>query len=1348
MLSAPIRILCLTALWVLFGNAESFLFLANSTSKDQSNCQLVVLTDAPSIVNVIDCGHIAANEKHLVIARGSYLKIYDWERLKRNDSARHRLINFALNIRQLGPIAFSRVNENALYLVDQKTKMLMLYDISTGRLRTLVRNDFFAVCTDLLVDSQNQRLSFISRTGTRAHLLFTNLLGTEEVDTSSLRFNSLSFGSTTRFINEIFFCQDSKMYRFNVEDIREHGRELFRLDFECTTFAVYNDEFVFAYEGQTIRYSDDGKRVGEAKQRVQLENSAIFAWESNGNISMDTSTPCVNSNCAHFCVPLDNEEKCLCANSLLDSTHCTERPRSTLLFSSKNSIFQINLESPWPIENEIYRAKSGYIDFLVYDYSVSSLFYALRSENRDSGPQEVYKCTGMNCNQQKLVGYMPSGTGIIEDTAYDQISGMLYFTDRLFKLGTIKLRTHSDSETTISKILLRADEMGTHLGTESKRGFKLRGLGVDPIAGYLFIGDYSDENLVYKSDLKARRISMLESLKVNWPNSIVVNATNQTLYILDGDKLELHQCNYSGYVSFVKTIQGQSNSQTTNGLVKFGSHFFISYRYNSLLEMFDIGSNVVSKITDVSYTDIQLASELPISSMILITEEERSSMTQLENGCSKNNGNCSHFCFSSSEVPKSRTKDLVFHRECGCPENMELSRDDSTQCLRDHRMFLLTSQNSMTFFSPGVMKLNEKLNCSFEKLKLRGPTIYDYRISSIFFVANDSSDASSLYRCDLWNPEDTVMQSVGKYQKSEEIKPDNFGLPYQLFLNVSSKSLAYDWSSRFLFWVDAASKTVLMGTIDGKYSRVAASGYDEICCLAYFVPNLYFFAKQKLIKVTVSSDWEKQLESDVLLDLCGREISPKYCNADRPFQLSVHSSSRKLIYLSISNNGNKYASIYDLDRDHKDNVKEQLQNKVLLPSREFNNLKMLSVSGSKMYVFERKTLHVLNVHETQFWDYPFKAGAVNYSLNLVDDQIISVTNIAKEYQPDLSRRQCFLTDASKRPTCEQFCFSEHDTQRENYGPPGYCGCNQTSNYAKIDQKKACIHSKHIVQTLQDRTIFMYDLEDIRKPPMPVAQLTTLKVGNFSDIKKLAISSFAFDPILDLYFYIVKHDVKISGFNARDEDYTRQIFASDARGANVRLITEAADIRRLHVDPIGRLLVWHTNKKIVMFSLIHWKVIHSFQPVLNEESLKIEDFVLVQGKSFGFCIFEMKPSTSNNPHSMVAMVDLHGDVGRSEVFRGENNPMYLSIDQRRSILSWYDGFYTLYRFRFSTGLKFHPDNLFDYRLSGDKKSGMRQVGVYGNIIAAIDGSKISKLSWKDSAQTIYPAKGPDQQDLGI
>ena len=1276
----------------------------------------------------IECGYIIADEQQVLSASGRELKSYEWNRQSIEFVPKVRVLSFPLNIRELGPLAFSGMKPNTLYLIDVKTKSLFLFELETLKLRILARNEILGSCWKMYVDPDEERIHYLIKSGSSTNVKYTssNLIGENFSPTMRIPSTDVIFGYSLETRLRIYFCKNGKVYRFKANE----NDELFsvRLGYGCESFVVDNDAFVFTLNSSSIRVSITGDILSndEKIEALVATVSTIMSVSSGQN----TSNACQKSQCAEFCVLVNKNPYCLCSGSFIDSTGCTEVSGNKILISTSDSIYELSMDKKRSLENEIYRVQTGAIEFIVFDYLSNNLFFGQKDTRKNGETLTVFKCDQLDCINSEVFGQVSSGIGEFQVTAYDVVSGLMYFTDNHYNLGVIKLRGNLP----FGKILVRSGL--SYAWSVENSDLKLRGLAVDPVAGYLFFGDVSQKNLVYRSDLKVNEVNLLDLKQtLDWPNNMVVDPTNKTLYIIDGNRLIVHKCDYFGNTHELLNSQHESG-EPTNGLVKFGSIFFISKRYKGSVLMFDSQTRQITTAFDA---------DGPIVSLLLVSEEEKHRSLKLRNGCSDNNGGCSHFCFSTSKSTsinwsnRDEKNEIIFSRTCGCPEGMELSRVNDSQCLSDHRMFLLTNRTSILFFSPTIVDPLQKVPCNFDGLQITGEAAYDIRLQMIFFIANKSHDSSSVYGCNVSQemPSNSVSLSKGESVRLRE--------PAELVQNLSSKWLAYDWSSRFIFWTDSTSRSVLMSTVDGKHVRVVASGYDAICCLAYFVPYLYFFADRELVQVLVSSDWNKQSDSKVLLDLCGNRDEDEPCQGDRPIEMTVHSSGRKLIFLGISQSNQKFASVYDLDKDKEDNMQEILQNQISLPSYISSNLKALELNGSFMFAFGSKSMNVLTIDEQGFWaNYPFKPeDDVKFSLDLSGLDLLSVTNIAKSSQPNL-RGECFLSEESFKWTCDQLCFSDDSVLRNLYDDehPGSCGCFQDSYFDETTRR--CVPSEFQVLVLQDRTVFTYDAEHMYKLPFPVASLGVISFGGFELEAELSIVSFAYDPLLHLYFYIINREAS--------DLFSRRILAGDARGKNVSLLAEANEedgeiFKDIEVDPISRVVVWFSSQRIYVFSLTSWRMLNVFSPVVSDDVLEIKELKIVNGQNTIAALFNLNGYFIGV--SYIALIDIFGDVRRTRKFNGRNNPRMLSVEQEEKVIRWTDGMRLIFSYKLTGSQPFEKD-LCESESVQSKELFATTVTlvVNHNTVATLQSSKVQTRYIVKSTGFLSPPKNPDAQSLVI
>ena len=1180
-----------------------------------------------NLVNNVACTSTENTFNHFIVTDGSSLQFFEWERESKLALPQIKVIQ-NISTSNAGPLL--ALDEQQIYFVDRNANKLKLFNVKTNSLRIFDVQFDLNRCNRLFLNLLENKLVYAIDDDGGTTFYESSLKGDEYKERLHLFSTYFDYDDISQLL---YYCASNKVFKI----IDGVSTEMFHLQptFACDKFVVRNGTFALIVRNKIFYINLHGEifhSVNFTSEIAYSKNLKFVQSVKPTAFSSKLTESCSRRGCTEFCLPngLDAGVECLCPTGIADSKKCLREATNMLIFSAMSSVFELSLDITAPKENLLFTQNIGNIDSVIYNHRSGHLFYTLNeaafgAKQTKFSPSTVYQCSSTKCSDSIKIGHAPQGTGLIEATAFDWISNNLYFTDSQLNLGVMKLPHRNEKHPVIGKILHTTetirDSILNKLEKSDQNYWKMRGIAVDPVEGFLFIGDYGYSDLLYRCDLDGQKARRLEITNLYWPNGLTVDISSKTLYVIDGEKLKLHQLDYNGNNHrIIHQFERKSGAHLpANTLARYGSKFFISFKFVALIEVYDNSSKKVESTIDVSYINKFAV----VNSMAVISDAEFANIQNGTNACDLNNGNCSHFCFANPHLSPN-------YRTCGCPDSMQLMKEDQQTCLSEHVMFLYATTSGAGFLSPTVTINNEPVTCDFTGLQIRGSVGYDNRLRSLFFIAGRvaSNALPSIYRCDL---DSFVESSTIRDGFSGGPAPSRDHIsPYELLSGIDSQWLAYDWSSRMIFWVDERLRMIMSMSIDGEYKRVIANNLEEVCCLVFHVPYLYFFSEGQLMRVVISSNWKDQMKPKILTKLNGGE-SPKH--------LSIDSTGEILFWVSSIGDAeevlSKQISSFELNKSKKSLLswpsKLQFFEKQNLP-----HALSAFVNDTKLFVFLPSAIHV--------FDFTLKPEpSVLKEQDVVHlhstSDFVSIANILPWAQFNTS--QCFMIDQMK---CDQLCFSDYAILRDVQYRFGSCGCEQSMYYDVSKQR--CLLPEYELQVLADSTIFAADAQKIEKPASPRMKLPEYFTGS----KKLDIIYFAFDVVTS-YFYL-------AGRNSQ----MHYLLKCDNNGRKVGEIDLKVDkIRGLELDPIGRFLLWFSTDTIFIYSLVQEFIVQTLQPVYDDPVLKIMEVEALYGKNRLVLIYQTSSFT------VLSMLDLSGE--NKVDLHTKTNPRVLTVDHFGEDIMW-------------------------------------------------------------------------------
>lgn len=223
----------------------------------------------------------------------------------------------------------------------------------------------------------------------------------------------------------------------------------------------------------------------------------------------------------------------------------------------------------------------------------------------------------------------------VESIAYDWISKNLYYTN----VGKITVVQY-DNPRNKRQIVEQS---------------QLYGLALDPNSGFLFYSSLSRPSKIYRAFLDGTNSTILAQRGLSMPISLAVDYEGKKLFWADAHLYKIQYSDYNG-----------------NNLVTLMSSRLIMpvsltiYKYYLFYVDFHL-SNIYKSSKYFSSNPTLLRSN--VNNLYQIKVQAPDLQTTIDNHpCSRQNGDCSHFCFA---VP-SLDPQYKLSRHCGCPFGLKL----------------------------------------------------------------------------------------------------------------------------------------------------------------------------------------------------------------------------------------------------------------------------------------------------------------------------------------------------------------------------------------------------------------------------------------------------------------------------------------------------------------------------------------------------------------------------------------------------------------------------------------------------------------------------------------------------
>lgn len=351
--------------------------------------------------------------------------------------------------------------------------------------------------------------------------------------------------------------------------------------------------------------------------------------------------PCEHSPCEHFCLlSHGNGYRCKCkiGYRLKNDLKNCEAIEEFIYFTQSNEIRSISATSQTELESEARPSvviDNGHIRAIDSDFMTSRVFFY------DGFKQALFE-NDFSGSQSRLL--IPHDLGFVENIGYDWVSKNLYVIADNNQIKVVQLSNINNK-----RILLKLPS-----------GSRLFDLALDPNTGYLFFTNIQRPARILRTCLDGTNLTTIRQRELSLPQSLTIDLQFKRLYWADAHLSKIQSSDYNGNSILTYQIQGLSRPIS---LVIYKQYLYYNdYRTSSINRIWKSSTSFTSPT--IVRSNVNGLDKLKVFS--------KDKQPILENHpCLRQNGDCSHFCFS---VPSIDTR-YTLSRHCGCPYGMKLDTD-------------------------------------------------------------------------------------------------------------------------------------------------------------------------------------------------------------------------------------------------------------------------------------------------------------------------------------------------------------------------------------------------------------------------------------------------------------------------------------------------------------------------------------------------------------------------------------------------------------------------------------------------------------------------------------------------
>ncbi|XP_040564168.1 low-density lipoprotein receptor-related protein 6 [Lepeophtheirus salmonis] len=483
---------------------------------------------------------------------------------------------------------------------------------------------------------------------------------------------------------------------------------------------------------------ENSKTIDRIKLRGKLTPMDIKVFEPSRQKVPEIPSHCSidNGGCSHLCLSSPISYSCSCPTGLqmVDESNCAEEFKNVLLMARRDDLRKISLDTP---------DLTDLVIPLQFDDNNSSSKHEMNSIAIDYDPVlgDVYWTDQfLGIHRAKLDG--SEVTDVIIDEvdhpdglAVDWLTRNVYWSDT----GTDRIEVARLNDGKIRRVVVSGDLD------------EPRGIALDPMRGWMYWSDWGKPAKIEKAWMDGRHREILVSEGIVWPNGVTIDIEAQKLYWCDAktDKIEVINVDGTGRRVIVSEILPHPF-----GLTVLGDYVYWTDWREKTLERAHKDSGEEREI---------LINHL--KGLMGLKASTTHPNSDWNNGCSLNNGGCSHLCLFT---PSGRV--------CACPNDHELTSKGNT-CEIPDAYLLYTRKDNIGRVS---IRNPEHNGFTLPLKDVRHASALDY----------DNGEAR-IYWTDIEDKAISRSYLNGSHQEAII----EFGLDFP-------DGLAFDWISRNIYWTD------------------------------------------------------------------------------------------------------------------------------------------------------------------------------------------------------------------------------------------------------------------------------------------------------------------------------------------------------------------------------------------------------------------------------------------------------------------------------------------------------------------------------------------------------------------
>ncbi|XP_041365332.1 low-density lipoprotein receptor-related protein 4-like [Gigantopelta aegis] len=374
--------------------------------------------------------------------------------------------------------------------------------------------------------------------------------------------------------------------------------------------------YIYWTDWQAMAIHRANKNTGSEIKVIQENLPGIMDVHA---VQIDTDAPwnvttvnrCGNNNggCSHLCLSHPQGTSCACPSGITmkpDGKTCKEMPDAYLLFASRGSIRRISMDTKDYTDVYLPLPELHNVIAVDYDLKNNKVYYT------DVYLDVIRRASLNGSNMETLIEKELSTT---DGLAVDWIAGNLYWTDTGRDVIEVARLDGSCRKTLVQKNL---DEP--------------RAIALFPRKGLMFWTDWGLHPKIERAYLDGTTRKLVIANNLGFPNGLSIDYDARRLYWVDAklDKIETSDLNGKNRVTLIQQVPHPF------GLTVFGDHIYWSDWQTEKIER---ASKHTGEDRQIIQTRLEGLMDIHMVSPLRQTGS---------NGCSKNNGACTHLCLARS----------------------------------------------------------------------------------------------------------------------------------------------------------------------------------------------------------------------------------------------------------------------------------------------------------------------------------------------------------------------------------------------------------------------------------------------------------------------------------------------------------------------------------------------------------------------------------------------------------------------------------------------------------------------------------------------------------------------------